>query len=117
MHVQNIDNICILQFTPNLASSHVFHQLASQKTITNYQKANWTSFKRHVEDFIFYRPHCTNVYEANEHLFKAILDTNRFSSLKEITTQITLTHAYLQAYPSLQPYSQMRQITLTNHYS
>ena len=34
------------------------------KTITNYQKSNWTSFKRHVEDLIFHRTHSTNVHKA-----------------------------------------------------
>ena len=29
------------------------------KTITNYQISNWTSFKHHVEDLIFHRPHFT----------------------------------------------------------
>ena len=45
--------------------------------ITNYQKADWTSFKQHVEDFISYRPHSTNLHEANKHLIKTILNADR----------------------------------------
>ena len=37
------------------------------KTITNYQKADWISFK-HVENLISCRPHSTNVLEANKYL-------------------------------------------------
>ena len=47
------------------------------KTITNYQKADWTLFKQHVENLTFYRPHNTNVNEANKNLIKAILDADR----------------------------------------
>ena len=47
------------------------------KTITNYQKANWTSFKQHVKNLISCRSHSTNVHEANKHLIKAILDADR----------------------------------------
>ena len=47
------------------------------KTITNYQKANWTLFKQHVENTISCRPHSTNVHETNKHLIKAILDADR----------------------------------------
>ena len=65
-----------------------------------YQKADWTSFKQHVENLISYRPHNTNVHEANKHLSKAILDTNRFFIPKgnHNSTNRSLTHAYLQAY-------------------
>ena len=34
------------------------------KTIINYQKADWTSFKQPIESLIPYRPHSTNVHEA-----------------------------------------------------
>ena len=34
------------------------------KTITNCKKADWTSFKQHVENLICYRPHSTNVHFA-----------------------------------------------------
>ena len=47
------------------------------KTITNYQKANWTLFKQHVEDLISHRPHSTNVHEANKCFTKAIMDANK----------------------------------------
>ena len=33
--------------------------------ITNYQKSDWTSFKHHIEDFIFYRSHFTNVHKVS----------------------------------------------------
>ena len=46
------------------------------KTITNYQKANRTSFKRYVENLISYRTQITNVHEANKHFIKAILDAD-----------------------------------------
>ena len=48
------------------------------KTITNYQKTNWTSLKQHVENLIFSRPHITNVNEANKHFIKELLDADRF---------------------------------------
>ena len=49
----------------------------SLKTITNYQKADWTPFKQLVENLITCRPHSTNVHEANKHLSKATFDTDR----------------------------------------
>ena len=47
------------------------------KTITNYQKADWTSFKQHVENIISCRSHSTNVHKVNKHLIKAILNADR----------------------------------------
>ena len=36
------------------------------KTITNYQKADWTSLKQHVENLISHIPNPTNIYVANK---------------------------------------------------
>ena len=65
------------------------------KTKTSYQKFNWTSFKHHIEDFIFYRPHFTNVHKVSMRQTNILsrqywMRTNS-SSLKKIkTAQIAL---------------------------
>ena len=74
------------------------------KTITNYQKANWTSFKQNDENLISCRPHSTNVHERIKHLIKAILDADRLFFRKGNHNGLNhthFTHAYPQAYPSL----------------
>ena len=47
-----------------------------QSSNNKYLKADWTSFKQHVEHLISNRSHTTNVHEANKHLIKAILDAS-----------------------------------------
>ena len=71
-----------LDHLPLLTTLSIHHKTKTTrshftKTITNYQKANWTSFKQHVKNLIPCRPHRTNVHEANKHLIKAILDADR----------------------------------------
>ena len=62
------------------------------KTITNYQKSIWTSFKHHIKDLIFYRPHSTNVHEANKHFVEAILDADRLFIFTENENSTNCTH-------------------------
>ena len=75
---------------------HIYIQIKSFKQYQNYQKFNWTLFKHHVEDLIFYRPHFTNVHTASMRQTNILLRQywmpTDSSCLKKIkTTQITLT--------------------------
>ena len=66
-----------------LLTTHIIHYKTKTthshftKTITNYQKADWTSFKQHVEKLISCKLHSTSVHVANKHFIEAILDANR----------------------------------------
>ena len=91
--------------------------------MTNYQKVNWTSFKEHVENFISYRPHSTNVQEANKHLIKAILDANRIFIPKRNHNSTNHTHLPMHIHKPIlhrnhickQNRSDPQIITLNNH--
>ena len=79
-----LQTICCLtsNHLPLLTTLNIHHKAKITcfhftKIITNYQKADWTSFKEHVKNIISYRPHSTNVHEANKHLIKATLDADR----------------------------------------
>ena len=61
------------------------------KTITNCQKANWTSFE-HFEDFTSYQPHSTNVHEINKHLIKTIFNVDKLFIPKENHKSINCIH-------------------------
>ena len=86
---------------PSLASDHLLLLFALSirhktkttpshfiKTITNYQKSNWTSFKHHVEDLIFHRPHSTNVHKASMRQYRMLIDSLSLKKIK--TVQIAL---------------------------
>ena len=65
------------------------------KIITNYQKSNRTSFKHHTKDFIFCRPHFTNVHklfmrQTNISSRQYWMLTNSSSLKKTKTAQIAL---------------------------
>ena len=71
-----------LDYLPLLNTLSIHHKTKTvrshfTKTITNYQKADWTSFKQHVENLISCRHDRINVYEANKHLIKEILNADR----------------------------------------
>ena len=63
-------------YLPLLTTFNMHHKTKTThshftKTITNYQKPDWTLFKQHIENLISHRPH------KHKHLIKAILDADR----------------------------------------
>ena len=82
---------------PSLTTRSIHHKTKTTcshftKTVTNYQKAIWISFKQHVENPISCRPHSTNVSKANKHLVKVILDADRLLIPKKNHNIINHTH-------------------------
>ena len=112
----------ISDHVPLLTTLSVHHKTKTThfhftKTITKYQKTNWTSFKQHVENLISCRPHNTNVYEANKHLIRAILDADRCFISKENHNSSNYTHPYISASLSITvTIFTKKNIRSTNHY-
>ena len=65
------------------------------KTITNYQKVDWTSFKQHVKDFISFRQHSTNHTHSPIHIHKLIQCCNHIHKQNGSEQQIITLNNYI----------------------